>query len=46
MDIYTNAEETKAELDKVDRKYLNAEMARIRQLQRKTERTRGRFDDY
>lgn len=46
MDIYANAEEAKAELDKIDRKYLNAEMTRIRQLQRKVERTRGRFEEY
>ncbi|KAG0314822.1 Interferon- developmental regulator 1, partial [Dissophora globulifera] len=47
MGIYADAEEAKAEqLDKVDRKYLNAEMAKMRQVQRKKERTRGKFEDY
>ncbi|CAO3567508.1 unnamed protein product [Mortierella alpina] len=46
MGIYADAEETKAELDKVDRKYLNAEMARMRQVQRKKDRGREKYDDY
>ncbi|KAG0196675.1 Interferon- developmental regulator 1 [Mortierella sp. GBA30] len=46
MGIYADAEETKAELDKVDRKYLNAEMAKMRQVQRKKDRSREKYDDY
>ncbi|KAF9163614.1 Interferon- developmental regulator 1 [Mortierella sp. AD010] len=47
MGIYADAEEAKAEqLDKVDRRYLNAEMAKMRQVQRKKERTREKFEDY
>ncbi|KAF9286717.1 Interferon- developmental regulator 1 [Mortierella alpina] len=46
MGIYADAEETKAELDKVDRKYLNAEMAKMRQVQRKKDRGREKYDDY
>ncbi|KAG0250561.1 Interferon- developmental regulator 1 [Mortierella polycephala] len=47
MGIYADAEDAKAEaLDKVDRKYLNAEMARMRQVQRKKERGREKYDDY
>ncbi|KAI1315188.1 Interferon- developmental regulator 2 [Mortierella claussenii] len=45
MGIYADAEEAKAELDKVDRKYLNAEMAKMRQVQRKKDRNRGKFED-
>ncbi|KAF9424635.1 Interferon- developmental regulator 1 [Entomortierella beljakovae] len=47
MGIYADAEEAKAEQpDRVDKKYLNAEMARMRQVQRKKERSRGRFEEY
>ncbi|KAF9994688.1 Interferon- developmental regulator 1, partial [Entomortierella chlamydospora] len=47
MGIYADAEEAKAEQpDKVDRRYLNAEMAKMRQVQRKKERTREKFEDY
>ncbi|KAG0057558.1 Interferon- developmental regulator 2 [Gryganskiella cystojenkinii] len=46
MGIYADAEDTKAELDRVDRKYLNAEMAKMRQVQRKKDRTREKFDDF
>ncbi|KAG0353308.1 interferon-related developmental regulator-domain-containing protein [Gamsiella multidivaricata] len=46
MGIYADAEDAKAELDKVDRKYLNAEMAKMRQVQRKKERNRGKFEEY
>ncbi|KAF9979915.1 Interferon- developmental regulator 1 [Modicella reniformis] len=46
MGIYADAEETKAELDRIDRRYLNAEMAKVRQVQRKNERSRGRFEEY
>ena len=41
-----DAEDTKAELEKVDRKYLNAEMAKMRQDQRKKDRGREKFDEY
>jgi hypothetical protein len=48
MGIYAEAEEVKAELDRdrVDRKYLNVEAARVRQLERRRERSRGRFEEY
>ncbi|KAF9897086.1 Interferon- developmental regulator 1, partial [Lobosporangium transversale] len=46
MGIYADAEDAKAELDRVDRKYLNAEMAKMRQVQRKKERSRGKYEDY
>ncbi|KAF8928419.1 Interferon- developmental regulator 2 [Dissophora ornata] len=46
MGIYADAEDTKAELDKIDRRYLNAEMAKMRQVQRKKDRSRGKFDEY
>ncbi|KAF9580084.1 Interferon- developmental regulator 1 [Lunasporangiospora selenospora] len=46
MGIYADAEDAKAELDKVDRKYLNAEMSKLRQIQRRRDRGRDRFDDY
>ncbi|KAG0333955.1 Interferon- developmental regulator 1 [Podila horticola] len=46
MGHYADAADAKEELDRVDRKYLNAEMAKIRQVQRKKDRTREKFDDY
>jgi hypothetical protein len=46
LGIYADAEDAKAEqLDKVDRKYLNAEMAKMRQVQRKKERGHNKYDD-
>ncbi|KAG0071915.1 Interferon- developmental regulator 1 [Linnemannia elongata] len=46
LGIYADAEDAKAEqLDKVDRKYLNAEMAKMRQVQRKKERNQNKYDD-
>jgi len=46
LGIYADAEDAKAEqLDKVDRRYLNAEMAKMRQVQRKKERSREKYDD-
>ncbi|KAF9927106.1 Interferon- developmental regulator 1 [Linnemannia zychae] len=46
MGIYADAEDAKAEqMDKVDRKYFNAEMAKIRQVQRKKERGQQKYDD-
>ncbi|KAF9094001.1 Interferon- developmental regulator 1 [Mortierella sp. AD031] len=46
LGIYADAEDAKAEqLDKVDRKYLNAEMAKMRQVQRKKDRSREKYDD-
>ncbi|KAG9069803.1 Interferon- developmental regulator 1 [Linnemannia hyalina] len=46
LGIYADAEDAKAEqLDKVDRKYLNAEMAKMRQVQRKKERNQTKYDD-
>lgn len=46
MGHYADAADAKEELDRVDRKYLNAEMAKMRQVQRKKDRTREKFDDY
>ncbi|KAF9134371.1 Interferon- developmental regulator 1 [Mortierella sp. 14UC] len=46
LGIYADAEDAKAEqLDKVDRKYLNAEMAKMRQVQRKKDRNQSKYDD-
>ncbi|KAF9158845.1 Interferon- developmental regulator 1 [Actinomortierella ambigua] len=49
MGHYADAEDLKEEqaVNKVDRKYLNAEMARMRQMQRKRDRGRDKYgDDY
>ncbi|KAF9428273.1 Interferon- developmental regulator 1 [Podila epigama] len=46
MSHYADAADAKEELDRIDRKYLNAEMAKIRQVQRKKDRSREKFEEY
>ncbi|KAG0332769.1 Interferon- developmental regulator 1 [Podila humilis] len=46
MGHYADAADAKEELDRIDKKYLNAEMAKIRQVQRKKDRSREKYDDY
>ncbi|KAG0240170.1 Interferon- developmental regulator 2 [Actinomortierella wolfii] len=47
MGHYADAEDLKEAMSKIDRKYINAEMARARQMQRKRDRGRDKFgDDY
>ncbi|KAF9579790.1 Interferon- developmental regulator 1, partial [Lunasporangiospora selenospora] len=42
---YADAEDTREEWSKLDRKSLNSEVAKARQRQRKKDRGRGRFED-